>query len=155
MKNTFAQTVTEIAFSDPKVLLITGDFCFQVFDRLKAERPKQYLNLGAGEQSMVSVAAGLAIAGFIPFVYAITPFLMDRAFEQIKLDIVGQKLHVILVGCDHYPSSGLTHKAAGPEEMCKLIGLRHFSAWSPISLGWVTRKSYQETGAPIFIRIRP
>lgn len=109
MREIFATTLTELALHNPKITLVVGDFCFGLFDRLKIERPKQYLNFGTCEQSMVSIAAGMAIGGLLPVVYTITPFLVDRAWEQIKLDVEQQNVKVILVGFADYPKDGPTH----------------------------------------------
>lgn len=153
MKTTFADTVTDLALQDPRVLLLSGDFCYAVFNRLKAERPKQYLNLGACEQSLVSVAAGMAMAGAIPFVFAITPFLLERAFEQVKLDIAVQQPHVILVGFDHYPTAGPTHQPVDPQKMCKLLKLNYYA---PKTRGEVhrTTEALYHLQPPAFMRLR-
>ena len=92
MKKAFADTLTKIALADPRVVLVTGDYCYGMFDRLKAERPAQYVNAGTCEQATVGYAAGLAIGGFVPFVYTITPFLLERAFEQYDIKVDGSDL---------------------------------------------------------------
>lgn len=126
MKAIFANRLTDIALQDARVTLLTGDYCFGMFDRLKNERPNQYLNCGVAEQSMVGIAAGMAIQGLLPVLYTITPFLLERALEQIKLDVLSQGLKVILVGFDDYPNDGPTHTSVAPLAMCRLIGLNCF-----------------------------
>ena len=80
--------------------------------------PKRYFNIGICEPAMVNVAAGLSKMGLIPIVHTITPFLIERSFEQIKLDFGYQKLPVNLVsvggsfdysklGCSHHSYSDL------------------------------------------------
>lgn len=126
MKSAFAKTFTELATADARHVLLTGDYCFGMFDELKQQRPLQYFNCGVCEQSMVGVAAGLAISGFIPWVYAITPFLLERAFEQIKLDISAQKLKAVLVGFDDYANDGPTHNPLNPKSMVTLLDNFHY-----------------------------
>jgi len=121
VRTAFAETVTTLAINDPRVILISGDFAFGAFDKLKLVRPKQYLNVGTCEQSMVGIAAGMAIGGLVPIVYTITPFLIERAFEQIKLDVDQQCLHVILVGFDDYAKDGPTHVPLSPKAMVSLL----------------------------------
>ena len=58
---------------------------------------------------MVSASAGLALEGFRVWVYTITPFLIERAYEQVKLDIDQQNVNVKLVGFSNYPTLGPTH----------------------------------------------
>ena len=65
--------------------------------------------MGICEQSLIGVASGMALEGLKPWVYTITPFLIERPFEQIKLDIDQQKANVNLVGFADYPTLGPTH----------------------------------------------
>ena len=65
--------------------------------------------MGICEQSIIGFASGVALEGLKPWVYTITPFLIERPFEQIKLDIDQQKANVNLVGYADYPSLGPSH----------------------------------------------
>lgn len=154
MKTAFARILTELALKDERILLLTGDFCFGMFDQLKALRPKQYLNCGVCEQSMVGIAAGLAISNFHPVVYTITPFLLERAFEQIKLDIDQQNLSVLLVGFDDYPKDGPTHNPLNPKAM---ISLFHHTAYvqpyDSAETESATRTALSKNN-PTFLRLR-
>jgi transketolase len=78
--------------------LIYGDVGGVMFAGIRKEFPGRVLNFGVAEQARVSFAAGMAIAGWRPVVYTITPFLIERAFEQIKLDVAQMRLPVGLVG---------------------------------------------------------
>jgi transketolase len=69
---------------------------------------------------MISIAAGMATEGLRPVVYSLTPFLIERPFEQIKIDIDEQDLPVILIGNADYPTHGPTHRPLNAEG---LIGL--------------------------------
>lgn len=131
MRTAFANTLTDIALADPLVTLLVGDFSFGSFDRLKSERPKQYINCGVSEQATVGIAAGMAIEGLIPVIYTITPFLLERAFEQIKLDVDQQNLHVVLAGFDDYPKDGPTHSPLSVPALCSL--LKNTILWEPVS----------------------
>ena len=68
---------------------------------------------------MISMAAGMALEGLRPLVYSITPFVLERPFEQIKIDIDEQNLPVLLMGYSDYPSHGPTHKAVNAPALCK------------------------------------
>ena len=83
--------------------------------------PNRFFNLGLAEQSGISIAAGMAIEGLRPVVYSITPFLLERPFEQIKIDIDEQNLPVVLVGYSDYPTHGPTHSLLNAEGLVKLF----------------------------------
>lgn len=109
MRREFGKIITELAEKDKRVYLLSGDIGYAIFDDFRKRFPKRFINLGICEQSLVSVASGLALEGLKPYVYTITPFLIERAFEQIKLDIDQQNVNVKLVGYADYPTQGPTH----------------------------------------------
>ena len=73
MRKIFGETIVKIAKKDEKIVLLTGDV-EQEMDEFKALFPDRFFNLGMCEQAITSLAAGLAIEGFRPVVYSITPF---------------------------------------------------------------------------------
>jgi transketolase len=87
-----------LALADPKVLLLTGDHGYALFDEFRKRCPGRYINAGIAEQNMVGMAAGLARVGFRPFVYGLAAFVPIRTVEQIKLDIAHDDLPVVLLG---------------------------------------------------------
>ena len=109
MRKQFGKTIVELAEKDKKIILITGDIGYAVFDEYRKKFPERFINLGICEQSMISMASGMALEGLKPWVYTITPFLIERPFEQIKLDIDHQNVNVKLVGYADYPTQGQTH----------------------------------------------
>ena len=98
-----------------------GDIGYGIFDDFRKNHPEKFFNLGICEQSIVSAAAGMAIEGLKPWVYTITPFLIERPFEQIKLDIDQQKTNVNLVGFADYPSLGPTHAELNDKRLMSLF----------------------------------
>ena len=92
-----------------KVVLLVGDIGYGIFDDYRKNHKERFFNLGICEQSLIGVAAGMAIQGLKPWVYTITPFLIERPFEQVKLDIDQQNVNVNLVGFADYPHLGPTH----------------------------------------------
>jgi transketolase len=98
MRAAFSDALVRFAKQDSRVLLLTGDHGYALFDEFRRECPNQYINAGIAEQNMVGMAAGLAKAGFIPFVYGLSAFVPVRVLEQIKLDIAHDGLHVVLLG---------------------------------------------------------
>jgi len=69
MRNAFSQALVTAAQADPRILLLTGDHGYALFDEFRQVCPDQYINAGVAEQNMVGVAAGLAKGSFRPIVY--------------------------------------------------------------------------------------
>ena len=103
----------DIMDKDERVVVLLGDIGVYAFKDVMAKYPTRCYNIGILEQSMVGMAAGLSMAGFIPIVHTIEPFLVDRAFEQIKIDFGYQGLKGNIVGVDvseSAPNLGYTHQ---------------------------------------------
>jgi transketolase len=99
---------------DDRYYLLVCDMGFGVIDNLKKEFPQRIINCGIMEQATVGIAAGLSLSGLVPIVYSIVNFLAFRALEQIRNDIVLQKLNVkfIATGVNDY------FKFLGPSHCC-------------------------------------
>ena len=132
MRNEFAETIFELALSDKRVMLIIGDTGAGLFDDFKNQLPGQFINAGIAEANMISVAAGLAKAGFIPFVYAIGPHMVYRAYEQIRNDLCFNLLNVKIVSVGsglHYSDHVPTHHST--EDFAVLRVLPNIKIFSP------------------------
>lgn len=118
--------------SHPDFVFLTGDLGFHFLEPLREAMGPRFLNAGVAEQNMVSVAAGLAREGFRPFCYSISPFLYARAFEQIRIDLVLNRLPVQLIGSGagfDYGSMGPEHHAL--EDYGTLLTLGDFTVHAP------------------------
>ena len=109
MRNRFGKIISQLADDNDKIVILVGDIGYRVFDDFRDKYPERFINMGICEQSIISAASGMALEGFQPWVYTITPFLIERPFEQIKLDIDHQNVNVNLVGYADYPTLGPTH----------------------------------------------
>ena len=115
MRAAFSDTLVNLARNDPKVLLLTGDHGYALFDQFRKVCPAQYINAGIAEQNMVGMAAGLARSGFRPFVYGLSAFIPIRVLEQIKLDVAHDQLPVVFLGDGAgfvYSHLGTSHQSA-------------------------------------------
>jgi len=110
MRNAFISQLNELAQKEESLVLLAGDIGFKVFDKFRDSYPDRFFNCGIAEANMVGMSAGLAMAGFRPFVYTIIPFLTMRAFEQIRVDLCMHNQPVILVGV----GGGLAYDVLGP-----------------------------------------
>ncbi len=112
MRNAFAEAVTDLASSNKKIVLLSGDIGNRLFDKYRFLFKDRFYNCGIAEACMTGVASGLAKSGFIPITYTITPFNTLRCLEQIKIDICYPNLPSIIVGTGaglSYASLGATH----------------------------------------------
>ena len=132
MRNTFAAKLLNLAIKDPSIILITGDLGFGVLDEFAKKLPKQYINSGIAEQSMMSMAAGLASRGFRPFVYSIANFPIMRCFEQIRNDVcyMNNSVTIVSVGAGlSYGNLGYSHH--GIEDISVIRSLPNIKLYSP------------------------
>ena len=112
LRKTFALTMLEIAENDDSLVVFVGDISHGVFKPFRDRFPNRYYNIGISEPGMVNVAAGLSAKGLTPVVHTIAPFLIERSYEQIKLDFAYQELGVNLVsvgGAFDYSKLGCSH----------------------------------------------
>jgi len=121
MRRRFGKIISQLAEKDEKIYVIVGDIGYRVFDEFRDKFPNRFINMGICEQSIISVASGMALEGLKPWIYTITPFLIERPFEQIKLDIDQQNVNVNLVGFADYPTLGPTYTEINAKKMMKLF----------------------------------
>lgn len=156
MRNAFSDALVNAAKSDRRVVLLTGDHGYSLFDEFRKVCPDQYINAGVAEQNMVSVAAGLAKTGFKPFVYGLSAFVPIRVLEQIKLDICYEQLPVILIGDGAgvvYSSLGSSHQST--EDIAALRAVPHIAILSPADSYEMTQCMTLaiQSNQPVYIRI--
>ncbi|MDD5012072.1 MAG: hypothetical protein PHQ66_00270 [Candidatus Nanoarchaeia archaeon] len=121
MRKIFGKVITELAEKDKDIFLIVGDIGYGIFDEFRNKFCDRFINVGIREQSMISIAAGMALEGLKPYVFTITPFLIERPFEQIKIDIDQQNVNVKLVGYADYPKQGPTHAELDAEKLMNIL----------------------------------
>ena len=154
MRRRFGKIITELADKDDKIFVLAGDIGYRVFDDFREKHPDRFINIGICEQSMIGVSAGMALEGLKPWVYTITPFLIERPFEQLKLDIDQQNVNVKLVGFSDYPTLGPTHTELDGKRLIQLF--KNITSFFP-SNGDETQAmildAYEKTG-PAFISLK-
>jgi transketolase len=105
----FGEGLIELGKENPKIFVLGADTTSSVvIDGFKKVFPNRFINVGIAENNMIGMAAGLAIAGFIPFVSTYGVFVSGRSWEQIRTTICYSNLNV-KIGGSH---SGLT---VGPD----------------------------------------
>lgn len=112
LRAAFARTILETAQIDHDLIVMVGDISHGIFKPFASLFPERYYNIGILEPAMMSIAAGLSKVGLNPVVHTIAPFLIERSFEQMKLDFGYQNLSVNLVsvgGTFDYSQLGVSH----------------------------------------------
>lgn len=124
VRQQFADTMLAIGQEDPNLVVLVGDISHGVLKPYAAACPGRYYNVGICEPTIVSMAAGLSRVGFRPVVHTIAPFLIERSFEQIKLDFCYQNLpgNIVTVGGTFdYSNLGCTHHCYGDIALLKTL----------------------------------
>ena len=154
MRRSFGKIITELADRDEKIYVIVGDIGYRVFDEYREKHPDRFINIGICEQSMIGVSAGMALEGLNPWVYTITPFLIERPFEQVKLDIDQQNVNVKLVGYSDYPTLGPTHTELNGKKLMQLF--KNITSYFPKNGDETQKVTYQayEKKGPAFISLK-
>ena len=132
MRTVFAETASALLDEDPLAAVVLAEISSDIFGKAAARHPDRVLNVGIREQLMVSVGGGLALAGMRPIVHTYAPFLVERAYEQVKLDLAHQGAHAVLVsiGASYDAArAGRTHQA--PEDVVLLDSVPGFSVVVP------------------------
>ena len=116
MRDRFYRTAAELLDEDERVAVVVAEIGkTQLTDLGVFERhPDRALNVGIREQLMISVGAGMALEGMRPILHSYAPFLVERAFEQVKLDFSHQEVDGVLVsiGASYDAASeGRTHQS--------------------------------------------
>jgi transketolase len=103
-RNAYAMMLLALGRENPRLACVTADMLFE--DHFGLELPNQHVELGIAEQNMIGVAAGLTVAASPVFANGMSPFLVARAYEQIKIDVAGADLPVKIVGTHGGLASG-------------------------------------------------
>lgn len=125
MRERFIATATELLDADPRLVVVLADISAASFAPAAARHPGRVVNVGIREQLLIGVAGGLALAGLRPIAHTFPPFLIERPFEQVKLDLVHQDAGAVLVssgGSYDMSSEGRTHQAPGDVALLDTLG---------------------------------
>lgn len=101
-----------------EIFFLSADFGSPVLDKIRADHPDRFINVGIAEQNLINVAAGLALEGYTVFAYAIAPFITMRCYEQIRVNLVllseVRRMNVNLIGV----GAGYSYFMSGPTHQC-------------------------------------
>ena len=116
MREEFIAEVERLLDDDPRVAVIDAEISASLLEPAALRHPERVIHLGIREQLMAGVAGGMALTGMRPIAHSYAPFLVDRAYEQIKIDLDHQGAGAILVSVgasyDRSPSGRTHHSPA-------------------------------------------
>lgn len=154
MRQQFADTMLEVGKEDPGLVVLIGDISHFILQPFAQACPGRFYNIGICEPTIVSMGAGLAKAGLYPVMHTIAPFLIERSFEQIKLDFCYQGLggNLITVGSAFdYANLGCTHHCYDDWALIKsLPGTQIVYPASPIEFDVLFRQTYRNGVVTLF-----
>lgn len=156
IRDAFFDGLYDIAVDDRNVMFLTADMGAFSLAKFKKDLGSQYINVGVAEQNLVSIAAGLALGGKKVFIYAIAPFVTQRCYEQIKIDLCCMQLPVTIIGAGAgitYSSDGPTHHAVQDIAIMRALPeMTILNPADPVMAAAAAQLSYKNDG-PTYVRL--
>jgi|APSaa5957512535_1039671.scaffolds.fasta_scaffold33535_2 transketolase len=156
MRDVFFKEFKSLMKKDKSLFFVTGDTGYHLVEDIIEDHPERALNIGVAEQNMIGVASGLVNTGFLPVCYAITNFLVERSFEQIRNDLCLHEYKAILVGTstgyDNGALGATHHKVDDIGALKVLPNLRIYSPSGDKSMSVILKEAMLEKHSS-FIRI--
>jgi len=156
MRESFFNALYGVMRKRADVFILISDTGAIVLDRIRRDFKGRCVNVGIAESNMVSVAAGMAMAGKTVYIYAIVPFVTRRCYEQLLIDVCCQGLDVKVIGI----GAGLDYSTLGPTHhgqddlalMRNMPGMSVLTASDKTSAAAFARASLERKG-PVYIRL--
>ncbi len=124
MRERVADELGRMLDEDNRLVVVLAAISSSLFESSRVRHPERVIDVGIREQSLIGVAAGLAHTGLRPVVHTFAPFLLERPFEQLKMDLCHQGLGAVLIsiGASYdSPEYGTSHFC--PEDVALLDAL--------------------------------
>ncbi len=156
LRNIFGDALLELARTNPKVVVLDGDLGNSTkAEYVRQEFPDRFFNIGIAESNLVGIGAGLAGAGFYPFIVSFSSFLLCNAYDQIRLAVAMSNIDATIIGSH----GGITLGKDGPtqmgiEDLALMGGLPTFTIivpGDPATMHAAVKAAPQIKG-PVFIR---
>ena len=157
MRDAFALALNEASKEHENIYFVVADISpASSLQGFLTDNPNRFIDVGVSEQSLLGIAAGLAMKGFRPFAYTIANFVIYRPFEQVRVDLCYQNLPVVLVGVGggvSYPALGGTHHTLEDiAVMSALPNMTVIAPCDPLEVMAAVKQSFQLNG-PMYLRL--
>ncbi len=155
-REAFGKTLVALGRENKDIVALDADLSKSTMTHFFAQEfPDRFFSCGIAEANMVGIAAGLASAGKIPFAASFSCFLMNKAFEQLRVAVAYPSVNVKVVGTH----SGISIGEDGPSQMsveevslaCSLAGFTVLAPADEVSTAALVRAAAAHVG-PVFIR---
>jgi transketolase len=156
MRKQFVTTIQDTMSQDDNLCLLLGDIGVFGFQKCFEKFPERTYNIGILEQATIGLASGMSKANLIPVVHTIAPFIVERAFEQLKVDFGYQNINgnFISIGNSYdYAGLGCTHHC--PSDVAVLSTIPNMQIISPGSsyeFDSLFKQTY-DNGSPTYFRL--
>ena len=141
--------------SNEKIILLTGDLGYGLWDKIKIDYPDRFYNVLSSEQLMIGAAIGFAMEGYIPLVYSITPFVIYRPFELLRNYLDHENIPVKLIGGGRdkdYGYLGFSHWAE--EDIDILSNLKNIKLYKPKKSSKLLYKEILYNNSPSYLNLK-
>lgn len=154
-RDMFFSTIYEMIKNGEDIYLVTADLAAPSLDELRIKYPEHYISVGISEQNLVAVASGLALSGHKVIAYGLLPFVVTRAFDQIRCVMSELDIPITLCGLNCGLSSaeaGYTHVSI--EDLGMLNMLPNIQTYTPsdISISGKIAEETMENNHPRVVR---
>ncbi|MFJ7907695.1 transketolase family protein [Kitasatospora sp. NPDC096204] len=157
MRDRFVAVTTRLLDEDPRLALVLADITAAAFAPAQELHPDRVVNVGIREQLLVSAAGGLALTGMRPIAHTFASFLIERPFEQVKLDLVHQGVGAVLVsaaGSYDWPAGGRTHMSPGDVALLDTLpGWTVHVPGHPDEAEQLLRHAYADGDRNVYVRL--
>ncbi len=160
MRDALLERIWHEMATNPDIFFASADFGSPVLDKIRADYPARFVNVGIAEQNLINISAGLSLEGYTVFAYAIAPFITMRCYEQIRVNLAllaeARQLNVNLIGV----GAGYSYVVSGPTHQCYeditlmrvLPNMQIFSPADHVCAAALLERCVVETG-PKYIRL--
>ncbi len=158
MRNKFADAIYEIGKEDDRICAIVADISpAGSMVNFREDFPERFVNCGVAEQSMIGIAAGMALKGLRPFCYTIATFSLYRPFEMIRVDLAYQNLPVTVIGMGAgviYSTLGGTHHTMEDVAVASAVpNMKVIAPCDPTEMRLATEWCAKESDGPVYMRL--
>lgn len=157
LRDVWAETLIELAATNPDVLLLDGDLATSTrADRFANAHPDRFLQMGIAEQGMVGTAVGLASMGYVPWLSSFAVFFTHRAVDQVRMAMAQTRANVKIGAAYAGLQTGFTGKThLDVEDLAIMRAMPGMTVLAPgdaaecaAMVRWAT-----ETPGPVYLRL--